>query len=418
MAVLRRNLILTSAIIVALGQTACEPTQPREPIKELGPQTLHERTLTLDTHVDIPLDYMQGIDPGFQTDQQVDLPKMVKGGLDAAFFIIYTPQTPFSLEGAMAADYEAANKIAETRFRAIQNLLIEYPEQVSLCISAAEVRDVVSKGRRAVLIGMENAFPLGPDLSKVELWARRGVRYMGLTHMGHNQFGDSSNPKTQWSETESLHGGLSKLGERLVRKLNDVGIMVDVSHAAKSTMMQATQLSRVPVIASHSGVMGVAQSARNLDDEQLMAIKANGGVVQLVALGAYVKALSPEQEAFRMSVREEMGIETDAKLYAMDEVTAGLYRKRLAALSDISPAATVADFVDHIDYAVKIMGIDHVGIASDFDGGGGIIGWEDASKTPAVTDELERRGYSEADIAKIWGGNLLRVMDAVEAGRR
>jgi len=342
----------------------------------------------------------------------------VKGGLDAAFFIIYTPQTPFSLEGAMASDYEAANKIAETRFRAIQNLLIEYPKQVSLCISAAEVRDVVSKGRRAVLIGMENAFPLGPDLSKVELWARRGVRYMGLTHMGHNQFGDSSNPKTQWGETESLHGGLSKLGERLVRKLNDVGVMVDVSHAAKSTMMQATQLSRVPVIASHSGVIGVAQSARNLDDEQLMAIKANGGVVQLVALGAYVKALNPEQEAFRMSVREEMGVETDAKLYAMDEVTAGLYRKRLAALSDISPAATVADFVDHIDYAVKIMGIDHVGIASDFDGGGGIVGWEDASKTPAVTDELERRGYSEADIVKIWGGNLLRVMDAVEAGRR
>ena len=418
MAVLRRNLILTSAIIMALGQTACEPTQPREPIKELGPQTLHERTLTLDTHVDIPLDYMRGIDPGFETDQQVDLPKMVKGGLDAAFFIIYTPQTPFSLEGAMASDYEAANKIAETRFRAIQNLLIEYPKQVSLCISAAEVRDVVSKGRRAVLIGMENAFPLGPDLSKVELWARRGVRYMGLTHMGHNQFGDSSNPKTQWGETESLHGGLSKLGERLVRKLNDVGVMVDVSHAAKSTMMQATQLSRVPVIASHSGVIGVAQSARNLDDEQLMAIKANGGVVQLVALGAYVKALNPEQEAFRMSVREEMGVETDAKLYAMDEVTAGLYRKRLAALSDISPAATVADFVDHIDYAVKIMGIDHVGIASDFDGGGGIVGWEDASKTPAVTDELERRGYSEADIVKIWGGNLLRVMDAVEAGRR
>ena len=418
MAVLRRNLILASAIIMALGQTACEPTQPREPIKELGPQTLHERTLTLDTHVDIPLDYMRGIDPGFETDQQVDLPKMVKGGLDAAFFIIYTPQTPFSLEDAMAADYEAANKIAETRFRAIQNLLIEYPEQVSLCISAAEVRDVVSKGRRAVLIGMENAFPLGPDLSKVELWARRGVRYMGLTHMGHNQFGDSSNPKTQWGETESLHGGLSKLGERLVRKLNDVGVMVDVSHAAKSTMMQATQLSRVPVIASHSGVIGVAQSARNLDDEQLMAIKANGGVVQLVALGAYVKALNPEQEAFRMSVREEMGVETDAKLYAMDEVTAGLYRKRLAALSDISPAATVADFVDHIDYAVKIMGIDHVGIASDFDGGGGIVGWEDASKTPAVTDELERRGYSEADIVKIWGGNLLRVMDAVEAGRR
>ncbi len=418
MAVLRRNFILTSAVIMAFGASACEPTQSRNPAKELGPQTLHERTLTLDTHVDIPLDYMKNVDPGFQTEQQVDLPKMVEGGLDAAFFIIYTPQTQFSLSTPLSVDYQAANKIAETRFRAIQKLLIEYPEQVTLCITADEVREAVKAGKRAVLIGMENAFPLGPDLSKVELWARRGVRYMGLTHMGHNQFGDSSNPKIQWGETESLHGGLSKLGERLVRKLNDVGVMVDVSHAGKQTMMQAVKLSRVPVIASHSGVMGVAESARNLDDEQLLAIKANGGVVQLVALGAYVKALTPEQEAFRMSVREQMGLETDAKLYAMDDVTAGLYRKRLAPMADIAPAASVADFVDHIDYAVKVMGIDHVGIASDFDGGGGIVGWEDASKTPAVTDELERRGYSEADIAKIWGGNLLRVMEAAEAGRR
>ncbi len=418
MAVLRRNFILTSAVIMAFGASACEPTQSRNPAKELGPQTLHERTLTLDTHVDIPLDYMKNVDPGFQTEQQVDLPKMVEGGLDAAFFIIYTPQTQFSLSTPLSVDYQAANKIAETRFRAIQKLLIEYPEQVTLCITADEVREAVKAGKRAVLIGMENAFPLGPDLSKVELWARRGVRYMGLTHMGHNQFGDSSNPKIQWGETESLHGGLSKLGERLVRKLNDVGVMVDVSHAGKQTMMQAVKLSRVPVIASHSGVMGVAESARNLDDEQLLAIKANGGVVQLVALGAYVKALTPEQKAFRMSVREQMGLETDAKLYAMDDVTAGLYRKRLAPMADIAPAASVADFVDHIDYAVKVMGIDHVGIASDFDGGGGIVGWEDASKTPAVTDELERRGYSEADIAKIWGGNLLRVMEAAEAGRR
>lgn len=418
MAVLRRNLILTSASLMAVGLSACEPTQPRNPVKEVGPQTLHERILTLDTHVDIPLNYMDQVDPGFQTDQQVDLPKMAEGGLDAAFFIIYTPQTHFSLGSPLSPDFQTASNVAETRFRAIQKLLIEYPEQVTLCINADEVREAVKAGKRAVLIGMENAFPLGPDLSKVELWARRGVRYVGLTHMGHNQFGDSSNPKIQWGETETLHGGLSKLGERLVRKLNDAGVMVDVSHAGKQTMMQAVKISRVPVIASHSGVMGVAKSARNLDDEQLMAIKANGGVVQIVALGAYLKALTPEQEAFKMSVRKDMGLETDAKLYAMDEVTEGLYRARLAPIAELAPAASVADFVDHIDYAVKIMGIDHVGIASDFDGGGGIVGWEDASKTPAVTEELERRGYSEENIAKIWGGNLLRVMEAVEAGRR
>lgn len=420
----RRKFVLTSAFAVSLlALASCEPTQPRTPIKDVGPQTLHERVLTLDTHVDIPLNYMDGVDPGFQTDQQVDLPKMLAGGLDAAFFIVYTPQTPFSQTPLSEADpsstdYKTAADIAQTRFRAIQRLLIAYPAQTKLCITADEVREAVAAGKRAVLIGMENAFPLGPDLSKVDLWARRGVRYMGITHMGHNQFGDSSNPKLQWGETERLHGGLSKLGEGLVRKLNDVGIMVDVSHAGKETMMQAVALSRVPVIASHSGVMGAAKSARNLDDEQLMALKANGGVVQLVALGAYVKALTLEQETFKMSVRQEMGLETDAKLYGMDEATEMLYRARLAPMADMSPAASVSDFADHIDYAVKLIGIDHVGIASDFDGGGGITGWEDASKTPAVTDELERRGYSEDDIAKIWGGNLLRVMKAVEGGRR
>ena len=398
--------------------SACEPSQPRNPIKDTGPQTLHERTLTLDTHVDIPLDYMIDVDPGFLTDAQVDLPKMLAGGLDAAFFIVYTPQTEYSLSSPASADYKSASAIAETRFRAIQNLLIEYPEQVKLCITADEVRETVSEGKRAVLIGMENAFPLGPDLSKVDLWARRGVRYVGLTHFGHNQFGDSSNAKIQWGETDTLHGGLSPLGKSLVRKLNDVGIMVDVSHAGKSTMMQATALSRVPIIASHSGVMGVAKSARNLDDEQLLAIKENGGVVQLVALGAYVKAMTPKQEAFKMAVRAELGLETDAKLYAMDAATEAVYMERIKPMFDMAPAASVADYADHIDYAVKIMGIDHVGIASDFDGGGGIAGWEDASKTPAVTAELVARGYNEADIAKIWGGNLLRVMEAVEAGRR
>ncbi len=404
--------------ISVLALTACEPTQPREAVKDVGPQTLHERILTIDTHVDIPLNYMIDVDPGFQTDAQVDLPKMLAGGLDAAFFIVYTPQTEYSLTSPERADYDSALAIAETRFRAIQNLLIEYPDQVKLCTTAKEVREAVAAGKRAVLIGMENAFPLGPDLSKVDLWARRGVRYVGLTHFGHNQFGDSSNAKAEWGETDTLHGGLSPLGKGLVRKLNDVGVMVDVSHAGKKTMMQATALSRVPVIASHSGVMGVAKSARNLDDEQLLAIKANGGVVQIVALGAYVKGLTPEQQAFAAEMEARYNVKAAAdveRLSEADRAALELDREKLRAME---PAASVSDFVDHIDYAVKIMGVDHVGIASDFDGGGGIVGWEDASKTPHVTQELERRGYSEEDIAKIWGANLLRVMEAVEAGRR
>lgn len=375
--------------------------------------SLHGRTLTLDTHVDIPLTYMGEVDPGGMTEAQVDLPKMEAGGLDAAFFIVYTPQTPVSAEG-----YKAASVIAETRYAAIDALVRTYPERIELAKTAADVRRIVGEGKRAALIGMENAYPLGETTKSVDLWADRGVRYMGITHMGHNQFGDSSNPKAQWNEAEAVYGGLSDLGRELIAALNDAGVMVDVSHAGKTTMMQATALSRVPVIASHSGVMGVAKSARNLDDEQLKALAANGGVVQLVALGRYVKALTPEQEAFKASVRADMGLETDKALWGMNEAQQKAYFAALAPMAEMSAPASVADYADHIDYAVKTAGINHVGIASDFDGGGGIAGWEDASETANVTAELVLRGYSEGDIAKIWGENLLRVMEAVEKGAK
>jgi len=405
--------ILLVATASAIVMTGCQSKPDSAPVEAATEQTLHERILTLDTHVDIPLNYMDEVDPGWETEAQVDLPKMVEGGLDAAFFIVYTPQAQVSVDG-----YKEAAKIAETRYRAIQQMLIKYPDRVELALTAADIRRIVKSGKRAVLIGIENAYPLGPNLDRVDMWERRGVRYVGLTHFGHNQFGDSSNPKVQWGEGENLHGGLSQLGRELVVKLNDVGVMVDVSHAGKQTMMDAVKLSRVPIIASHSGAMGVTESPRNLDDEQLRALAGNGGVVQLVALGAYIKALSPEQEAFKADLRAVMGIKDDKAFYAMSEIQRDAYYEALKPMYALAPPASVSDLVDHIDYTVKLIGIDHVGIASDFDGGGGVVGWEDASKTPNVTAELERRGYSEADIAKIWGGNLLRVMEAVEAGAK
>ncbi|MGB0907799.1 MAG: dipeptidase [Maricaulaceae bacterium] len=401
-----------SALLLASCQTTMG-TKAETSMSSAEMAALHARTLTLDTHVDIPLTYMGEVDPGGVTEAQVDLPKMEAGGLDAAFFIVYTPQTPVSASG-----YKEASAIAETRFAAIDKLVRTYPERIELAKTAADVRRIVAQGKRAALIGMENAYPLGGTTKSVDLWADRGVRYMGITHMGHNQFGDSSNPKAQWNEPDAVFGGLSDLGRDLVVALNDAGIMVDVSHAGKATMMQATALSRVPVIASHSGVMGVAKSARNLDDEQLKTLATNGGVVQLVALGAYVKALTPKQEAFKASVRADMGLETDKALWGMDEAQQKAYFAALAPMADMSPPASVSDYADHIDYAVKVAGINHVGIASDFDGGGGIAGWEDASETANVTEELISRGYSEEDIAKIWGENLLRVMEAVEKGAK
>jgi len=406
-------LALTTSV---LALSACAPeVTPEDEVAvttALTPEAVHLAVITLDTHVDIPLTYMTDeMDPGTDTDAQVDLAKMEIGGLDAAFFIVYTPQTKIQ-----DAKYAEAREIAETRFAAIDRLTKTYPDRIELAKTADDVRRIHNAGKRAALIGMENAFPLGASVDDVPMWAERGVRYMGITHMGHNQFGDSSNPKTGWGETDSMHGGLSPLGKELIAALNKAGIMVDVSHAGKSTMMQATALSTVPVIASHSGVMGVAKSLRNLDDEQLRTLAENGGVAQMVALGSYVKALSPAQEKFKMDVRVEMGLETDAKLFSSEPEIIKEYFKALEAMYNIDAKASVVDYVNHIDYAVKIAGIDHVGIASDFDGGGGIDGWQDASETLNITTELVARGYSKADIEKIWGGNLLRVLQAVQDG--
>jgi len=238
---------------------------------------------------------------------------------------------------------------------------------------------------------------------------------MGITHFGHNQFGDSSNMNLA-RDKGPRHNGLSDLGRDLVGAMNDYGIMVDVSHTGKDTMLQAADLSRTPIIASHSGVKAVADSARNLDDEQLRKIRDVGGVAQMVALDAYVKPYTEAQVEFRNNLRKEMEMETSEQRGAASAEKRADYYKRLDGMWDLAPRASVSDFVDHIDHAVKIAGIDHVGIASDFDGGGGIDGWVNAASTLNVTEEMAKRGYSEEDIGKIWSGNLLRVMEAVEAG--
>lgn len=392
---------LRSALLVSASLLAACASVPE--IMDIS--DIHDRTLTLDTHIDIPLTYMTEIDPTGPTELQVDLPKLAQGRLDSGFWIVYTPQ------GEMDADgYAAALEIATTRMDAIEALTTDHVDQFGLALTADDVRDIVADDRHAVLVGMENAYPLGPDLSTLDAWAARGIRYVGITHFGNNQFGDSSNPHPERDGGEGTWGGLSPLGVELVGRLNDLGIMVDVSHTGKQTMMQAADLSRTPIIASHSGVKAVADSARNLDDEQLRKIADVGGVAHMVALGAYVKAPTPEQQAARDALDAAYG---DRNRW--DQAKRDAYMAERALISAMAPEATVSDFVDHIDHAISVAGIDHVGIASDFDGGGGIDGWRDASETEAVTAELIRRGYTEAQIAKIWSGNLLRVMEAVEA---
>ena len=379
---------------------------------------LHDRTLTLDTHIDIPLTYMKEIDPSGATDLQVDLPKLTAGKLDSGFWIVYTPQNDLTPDA-----YSSAYDIAKTRIDAIGALVTTHAAHFELAKTAADVRRIRGAGKYAVLIGMENAYPIGAGRSFkaktvstqpieqsliVSELADIGVRYVGITHFGHNQFGDSSNLNFQRDKGPKWNG-LSPAGRDLVDQLNKAGIMVDMSHTGKETMMQAADLSRTPIIASHSGVKAVADTARNLDDEQLRKIAEVNGVAQMVALGSYVKLPTAEQQAARDALDAEFGNRA-----TWDQAKRDVYGERRAEITAMAPEARVENFVDHIEHAVKIAGIDHVGIASDFDGGGGIVGWKDASETQNVTAELVKRGYSEEDIGKIWGGNLLRVMEAVE----
>lgn len=397
-----------AVLLLALGAGAAGAQDDAD--LESRARAIHDRVITLDTHVDIGEGYATAaLDPGGFSKAQVDLPKMRAGGLDAVFLIVYTAQGPLTPEGFADARRNADDKLA-----AITRLANGYPGEIAIARTSAEARKIAKSGRKVAFIGMENAYPLGGGLADVEAWRDAGVRYMGVTHFGHNQFGDSSNPNVDAGDSEELHGGLSSLGRDLVAALNRAGVMVDVSHAGRKTMMQAVALSEAPVIASHSGVKALADSPRNLDDEQLRAIAAKGGVVQIVALDVYVKPLNAEQQALQEKIRKEMGLETSAAREAATPEVMAEYQRRLEGVWAIEPRASVSDFVDHIDHAVKVAGIDHVGIASDFDGGGGVVGWEDASQTLNVTRELLRRGYSEEEIGKIWGGNLLRVLDEVQ----
>ncbi len=396
----------------ACGQAPAEAPPPAQTEEQLvaTARGIHERVITLDTHDDInPANFTAARNYTQRLDNQVNLPKMVEGGLDAAFFVVYVGQGPLTPEG-----YDKAYAAAVEKFDAIHRLTTEIaPDQIELALTAADVRRIAAAGKKVALIGVENAYPLGTDLSRVKEFYDRGGRYMSLAHNGHSQFADSNTGERdgQW-----LHNGLSESGRQVIAEMNRWGLMVDVSHPSKDANLQAIAASRAPVIASHSSARAVADHSRNLDDEQLMAIKANGGVVQTVAFDGYVKikpADSPERAAALAALRAGMGGQGPGSM--TDEARAEFRRKMAEIDKEFPPApmATLSDFVDHVDYLVKTIGIDHVGISSDFDGGGGVDGWNGADETFNVTLELVRRGYTEEQIGKIWSGNLLRVMEQV-----
>ena len=374
-------------------------------------KAIHERVLTLDTHDDIPFDFATPeVDPGVEGDRQVDLPKMRAGMLDVAFFIVYVGQTERNPDNYLKAQADAMIK-----FNAIHRLTNElYPDQIELAYTSADVERIHAAGKLAACIGIENGYVIGRDLELLSKYHELGARYITLAHSGHNDIADSSSARPALGDSETEHGGLSDFGRRVVEEMNRLGIMVDISHISKQAMLDAVQHSRAPVIASHSSVKALCDHSRNLDDEQLLALKANGGVMQTVALGAFVKEDPPEKRAALDQLMEEFGVSRTYEVRSLSEDQQALFRQRRAELDERWPRANVADFVDHIDYAVQLMGIDHVGISSDFDGGGGVEGWNHAGETLNVTIELVRRGYTEEQIAQLWSGNLLRVWRQVE----
>ena len=386
---------------------------------------IHDEVITIDTHNDINVEnftaernYTQDLET------QVNLPKMIEGGMDVSWLIVYTGQDELTPEG-----YRKAYENAISKFKAIHRLVEVFaPEKVGLATTSEEVRDLVSSGKKVVMIGVENAYPIGTDIGNVKEFYDLGARYMSLSHNGHSQLCDSNTGEADgW-----LHNGLSPLGREVVKEMNRLGIMIDVSHPSKEAMKQMIELSKAPLIASHSSARALCDHSRNLDDEQLEWMKQNGGVVQTVAFSSYLN--TEKHNAFEAGVDQiyqEVGKKMGFKVLEWDavreltEAEREKYRDSFRTVRELSqpkieklkktvPPVDVSDFVDHIDYLVEKMGIDHVGISSDFDGGGGIEGWSDASESYNVTLELVKRGYSEEEIAKLWGENLLRVLDRVQ----
>ncbi len=328
---------------------------------------LHSSLLTLDSHIDIP--WPSGPDPHTETNRRVDLPKMRRGHLTVGCFAAYVPQGPRTPVGRAAAKDRALAMLA-----AINGMAREEPGAVVRVASRVDdIRAGVAAGATVVMPAVENGHALGGDLATLAQFAALGARYMTLCHNGHNDLCDSANPRADLQDGAVLHGGLSGMGREAIAEMGRLGMLVDVSHLSRQAMLQAATVARTPVVATHSCIRALCDVARNMDDAQLDALRDAGGLIQITAVSAFLRPRArPDQVA-------------------------------------------VADFVDHIDYAIGRIGLDHVGISSDFDGGGGFSGWHDAGESMNLTVELLRRGYTAEAIAALWGGNFLRLLGAAEA---
>jgi membrane dipeptidase len=370
---------------------------------------LHARIFSIDTHIDTPS--LSLARPGWDISQrharlsdvsQVDFPRMRDGGLKAGVFVVFVPQTPRTPEG-----YANSRDMALRNFLRVHAMAARYPLECELALSAADGPRIMAAGKCAIYLSIENGYTIGKDLTLLKTYHDLGARFFGIAHNGHTDLADASmDPKPpEW-------GGISLLGREAIAECNRLGLVLDGSHASDNATRQLIELSKSPVILTHSSCKAINDHKRNVDDELLRLLAAKGGVIQMNTVSRFLVKTPPNPELDAMIAKlttraAARGVKDDE----LAELTRETYRLRWQLMK---PRATFEDFLKHLFHAIDVAGAAHVGIGADLDGGGGIVGLEDVSDYPKITLELLRRGVSEDDVAKIWGGNTLRLLRAAE----
>ncbi|GGB79288.1 dipeptidase [Dyadobacter sediminis] len=396
---MKKLLLFLSLPVLSLAQTAPDALSPKA-------ARIHAKALTIDTHADVPINMMKpGFDIALEHDyekdrSQIDFPRMIKGGMDGMFFAVYLGQGKRSDEATLEAKQKAL-----AIFDKIHEAVKRNPNVAGLATTSKDAYRLQKEGKRAVFIGMENGWPIGKDLSNLKQYYDLGLRYVTLSHSSNNDICDSS---TDGDGPE--HNGLSKLGEEVVKEMNRLGMMVDISHVSDSTFYDVIKLTKAPVIASHSSCRALCDVPRNMTDDMIKVLAKNGGVIQINFVPGFVKKPSQPHEmslkALRLKIRQTDLSDEDKKAL----------RDEMKAINEKykSDMPTLSEAVDHIEHVIRLTSVDHVGIGMDLDGGGEVIGLKDVSQIGGITEELVKRGYSAKDIEKIWGGNIMRVLDVVE----
>lgn len=408
--------------LLALGLAACAPqmdgagsvisVQKAPGDATSGVNAFHESIAVFDSHLDTPAlfhtdDYVFTERGSFEEDgTHVDLPRMNEGGLDGGFWVIFTRQGPMD-----EASYAAARTHGLMRQTAIREFAAKYHEEVALALSWQDVDGILEDGKKVVFQSMENSYPLGTDVSLLEHFYIGGLRMIAPVHFANNQFADSA------TDINQLYDGLSPLGEELVREANRLGLVLDGSHASDATVRDMMALSTTPVILSHTGAKAVYDHPRNIDDELLLELAENGGVIQMNIFGGYLEALEPSPE--RVAALEELAETYGSNPSEMDPDTISAWMEARSELNRTYPAprSTYGKFMEHTFHVLDLIGPDHVGISGDWDGGGGVDGMSDVSMLQKITRDLLAAGYSETDVANIWGGNMIRLVRAAEEAR-